>query len=141
MTLRVIAVSLLVGALALASCQRADSSAKKGAAAAVSTDDAKWRAGLDEWKKQRLVSIGGEDVESGEFQFPMQVCRGCLINYSDGTDKAKVTPAQPRNCDAPPDMASASATSGPCFIGQDLPISCRSCRGLRNPDICDPNVP
>ena len=61
MTLRVIAVSLLVGALALASCQRADSSAKKGAAAAVSTDDAKWRAGLDEWKKQRLVSIGGED--------------------------------------------------------------------------------
>ncbi|HSO38734.1 MAG TPA: hypothetical protein VLT33_39665 [Labilithrix sp.] len=84
------------------------------------------------------TSLGGVDVESGEFQFPMQVCRGCLV-LQDGYDSTSKT--QPRNCDKPAELSSATSTTGPCYIGQDLAISCRNCRGLRSPDICDPNVP
>lgn len=63
MTQRVIAVSLLVGVLspALGGCRRTSAPTKEGIAVAVSTDDAKWRAGLDTWKQQRLESIAGED--------------------------------------------------------------------------------
>ena len=81
------------------------------------------------------TSVGGVDVESGEFQFPMEVCRGCLINYSLGVDPAKPT----LNCDKAPDTNAAAATNGPCLRGQDLKTDCRDCRGLV-PDICDPNV-
>ena len=63
-------------------------------------------------------SIGGVDVESGEFPFPMQVCRGCLVDYSDGYDSTSKT--QPRNCDKPAETTAAASTSGPCLIGQDV---------------------
>ena len=77
------------------------------------------------------TSLGGEDLESGEYQFPMQVCRGCLVRQ-DGYDGASMT--QPLNCDQP--AATAATADGPCFPGQDLSISCKDCRGF---DVCDPN--
>jgi len=80
------------------------------------------------------VSVGGVDVESGEFQFPMQICRGCLV-IQDGQDNAVMVPK--RNCAKAPE-STAGAITGPCYRGQDLPISCRDCQGL---DVCDPNAP
>lgn len=80
------------------------------------------------------TSLGGEDVESGDFQFPMQICRGCLV-IQDGYDPAR--DPKDANCLKAPE-SSAGATTGPCFRGQDLPISCRDCQGL---DVCDPKKP
>jgi hypothetical protein len=80
------------------------------------------------------TTLGGVDVESGDFEFPLQVCRGCLIIY-DGYDPTSKT--QPLNCDKPPETT--VSTTGPCTAGQDGRISCRLCRGGQSPDLCDPN--
>lgn len=84
------------------------------------------------------TTLGGVDLESGEYQFPMQVCNGCLVNLSDGYEPTSLK--QPRNCDKAPE-ANATQNTGPCFLGQDLTVSCRDCKGRRNPDVCDPSVP
>jgi hypothetical protein len=81
-------------------------------------------------------TLGGKDVETGDFQFPMLVCRGCLVNLGDGYDPLSKT--QPKNCDKAADDGAAVDTNGPCIAGQDRPISCRNCRGI---DVCDPNAP
>ena len=84
-------------------------------------------------------TLGGVDVESGEFQLPMQVCNGCLVafdGYDPGIDPLK---PKPTNCDTPPEKT--TGTDGPCRPGQDAALSCTRCRGQRIPDVCDPNVP
>jgi hypothetical protein len=61
-------------------------------------------------------TLGGQEVESGLFKFPITVCRGCLIRYpsaSMGADKL---------C-----TASKEATTGPCRLGQDDEINCSLC--------------
>lgn len=72
---------------------------------------------------------GGTDVETGEFQFPVAICRGCLVDFSSGTD-----PAQPL-----PNCAKSIATSSnvvfPCVLGQDQPVACQLCQGN---DACKP---
>ncbi len=80
------------------------------------------------------TSVGGEDVESGEFQFPMQVCRGCLVRQDgdDGKDAPKI------NCNQLPETTATPSTSDPCYPGQDLLTSCKNCKG--NP-VCDPTQP
>jgi hypothetical protein len=45
------------------------------------------------------VTLGGQSVESNEYEFPVDICQGCLLNFS---------------C-----PASASTTSQPCIPGQD----------------------
>ncbi len=82
------------------------------------------------------TTLGGVEMESGEFQLPMQVCNGCLVTF-DGYDPTSKT--QPNNCDKAPETT--STTTGPCSLGADKSVSCRLCRGLRSPDVCDPNVP
>ena len=42
------------------------------------------------------MSLGGQDVESGEFQLPARICNGCLVDFSTGNDPTS-TPVQP-NC-------------------------------------------
>jgi hypothetical protein len=77
------------------------------------------------------TTLGGKDVESGEFQLPMQVCNGCLVDFSSGND-----PTQPQpNCLKPPAMMQTAATA-PCFRGQDEPVLCQTCLGARV--ACDP---
>jgi hypothetical protein len=55
-------------------------------------------------------SLGGVDVESGEFRFPVTVCYGCL--YAGG------------DCSA----SSTSTTTGPCVVGNDMGVSCKVCQ-------------
>jgi hypothetical protein len=79
------------------------------------------------------TSLGGKDVESGEFQLPMQVCNGCLVDFSSGNDPTgKVQP----NCGLPPPMALTPATS-PCFTGQDEMVPCQAC--VKTREACDPS--
>lgn len=60
------------------------------------------------------VTLGGQDVETGEFLFPIQVCSGCSL------------------------MGDCSPTTeepvGACRPGQDGPTDCRVCAAIRNND-------
>jgi len=78
------------------------------------------------------TSLGGKDVESGEFQLPMQVCNGCLVSFAGANDDTAMV--QP-NCGKALAMAPTPATS-PCFLGQDETVPCQLCQKGRA--ACDP---
>lgn len=67
-------------------------------------------------------TLGGVDVESGDFRLPIRVCNGCLIAFNPD-------PAAP-DVRCPPDAP--GATSGeretPCHPGQDEFIPCQLCQ-------------
>jgi hypothetical protein len=67
------------------------------------------------------TTLGGDHVESNTFEFPIDVCRGCLINFD--TLAGAGTTLLP-NCLGP-----APTTTGQtaCFGGQDVSIDCHSC--------------
>ena len=73
-------------------------------------------------------TLGGDNVETGEFPFPVDVCQGCLIQFSS-TDVQAGCPAP--NCNNA--GASSTTVSSPCTIGQDVPVDCSLCLG-RSPD-------
>jgi hypothetical protein len=80
-------------------------------------------------------TLGGEDLESGEFQFPVKVCNGCLVDFSTGNDP-NIQP-QP-NCAAGLSAAGGSTTVVlPCFAGQDEATPCQLCQGR---PACDPRT-
>ena len=65
------------------------------------------------------TTTGGQSVESNEFQFPVDVCNGCLVGFTN--DPSAQTP----NCVA--NALSSMTTSTPqipCRVGQDLPVDC-----------------
>lgn len=69
-------------------------------------------------------TLGGEDLESAEFQFPVTVCNGCLISFSNADDPA--TPAA--DCDRDLAAAGGSSATLPCNPGQDEGTPCQLCR-------------
>lgn len=73
------------------------------------------------------TSLGGEDVESGEFLWPLRVCNGCLVDFSAGDDPA--TPGV--DCSLP----SAANSVRPCTFGQDQIVPCQLCRDR---PVCNP---
>jgi hypothetical protein len=93
------------------------------------------------------TTLGGQDVESSELLFPIEVCDGCLVSYpasardltADGTDYVckSATTAE----DAP-----AADDALPCQLGIDLPAPCTVCSGVYaicqsprcNPSYTDP---
>lgn len=72
-------------------------------------------------------TLGGVDVESGEFQFPIRVCNRCLISFATGDDPT----TEPIDC---PPSAPTGGTGGgtqiqgPCQMGQDEAVPCELCR-------------
>jgi hypothetical protein len=67
-------------------------------------------------------TLGGVDLESGEFQFPIRICNRCLVSWS-GDD-----PASPgRDCNKPLDTTSGG-TQLPCSPGQDESTPCHFCK-------------
>jgi hypothetical protein len=63
------------------------------------------------------TTLGGQDVETGGFSFPIQVCNGCLIDYS-----SIVFPAT--KCTL---GANETVTAAGCRMGQDESVDCRAC--------------
>jgi hypothetical protein len=58
-------------------------------------------------------TTGGQSVESNEFEFPVDVCSGCLVaNYL------------PPNCVTSSTNMQSGQAQVPCIIGQDLPVDC-----------------
>jgi hypothetical protein len=76
------------------------------------------------------TTLGGQDVESSELSFPIQICDGCLVSYpaeardltADGTEYVCLQ--------ATTDSDASSSTPDadlPCTIGIDLPAPCTTC--------------
>ncbi len=64
-------------------------------------------------------TLGGLSIESQEFQFPITVCRGCLVKFFPD-------PARPENkCSVPAE--SAKDQKVPCNIGQNRQVDCNLC--------------
>jgi hypothetical protein len=86
-------------------------------------------------------TLGGQYVESDEFQFPIDICYGCLVNFSSQS----INPNwKSPNCGGAISGASGgSAGSGgmtlpsPCLLGQDVHVDCSQC--LAYP-VCTPNM-
>jgi len=67
-------------------------------------------------------SLGGLHVEAGEFEWPVEVCNGCLVSFPvDAQDPLRPTP----NCLNA--GTGAASVAQPCFFGQDQIIDCRLC--------------
>jgi len=68
-------------------------------------------------------TVGGKELESDEFQFPIYVCRGCLLRFPAGTNDT--TQPQP-NCLLSPTQQ-GTAQAAPCEPGQDEGVDCTAC--------------
>lgn len=71
------------------------------------------------------VTLGGQSVTSNEFEFPVNLCSGCLVTFS----AADISPTcQNVNCVG---TGQAAPTSVPCYIGQDVAVDCALCQGIK----------
>ena len=72
------------------------------------------------------TTTGGAHVETGEYQFPVNACFGCLVNFPpDSVDTAQPQP----NCKGGTTGGSGGgALTKPCVRGQDQSIDCRLCQ-------------
>lgn len=81
------------------------------------------------------TTLGGQEIESGAYDFPILVCRGCLVTYPPDAAVPNTTPNSPYLCSADVDTAQESTI---CYLGQDDAIPCTYCASYD--DICrDPN--
>lgn len=82
-------------------------------------------------------TLGGKEVESSEFRFPIEVCCGCLVSFPpDATDP--LSEKQP-NCLGISETG--STIEEPCLSGQDQPLDCRLCKaklGAAGETLCEP---
>ncbi|HTQ02923.1 MAG TPA: hypothetical protein VMI54_03660 [Polyangiaceae bacterium] len=65
------------------------------------------------------TTLGGQDIDSGDFDYPITLCTGCLVTYpSSALDPTTFT------CDA---ASETMSTSTICFLGQDSTFPCTYC--------------
>jgi hypothetical protein len=78
------------------------------------------------------TTLGGEDVESSELLFPIDVCDGCLVSYPASARDPAADSASYQCKLTSTDTAAAPSdtTSLPCELGIDLPVPCTACSGL-----------
>ncbi len=74
------------------------------------------------------TTLGGQDIESGAYDYPITLCEGCLIYYPP---EALDDSSGNYLCDA---GSGATAEASICFVGQDRPIPCTYCASFS--DIC-----
>lgn len=60
-------------------------------------------------------TLGGQEVESGVYKFPITFCKGCLIQFPSNL-------MTENGCEA-----SQEEENVPCMLGQDDPIKCSIC--------------
>jgi hypothetical protein len=71
-------------------------------------------------------TLGGTDVETGPFVFPLQICFGCTVTVpNDAVDPALGGP----NCKKPAASSGGAQGRTTCNIGQDYATDCRICQG------------
>jgi hypothetical protein len=70
------------------------------------------------------TTLGGQEVESGDYTFPLRICNGCLVSYPNSANSAAV--GDEYLCQA---TAATAAATPVCFLGQDVPVPCTMCSG------------
>jgi len=71
----------------------------------------------------RMMDVAeSTETETPQFEYPVEVCTGCLVSCAVDADSADVAGADCCANTAPPFT--------PCFPGQDDPVDCRTCRGV-----------
>ena len=96
-------------------------------------------AGLASGATVRLITytkffgntLGGDSIESDEFEFPVDLCFGCLITFAEDNPALMVQP----NCALAAAAATVSSLPSPCSPGQDEAVDCSQC--LDNA-VCNP---
>jgi hypothetical protein len=73
------------------------------------------------------TTLGGQDIESGDYTFSIEVCNGCLIEYANVDDTSG---AGDFTCTGP----AQSSTKVVCSLGQDQVTPCSLCAGAY--DVC-----
>ena len=75
-------------------------------------------------------TLGGTYVESNEFEFPVDLCNGCLVLFTaNDVNPAFKTP----NCIGNSSTGGSGGSSSlptPCVTGQDTAIDCSQCQGI-----------
>lgn len=72
-------------------------------------------------------TLGGDYIESNDFEFPVDVCSGCLVQFSSSDISCDY---QAPNCyfaQVGTGMLSGGSTTVPCVFGQDTQIDCSQC--------------
>jgi hypothetical protein len=64
-------------------------------------------------------TLGGQNLQSDQYQFPVDVCAGCLVTFPSGTTNVAVY------CTGP----STDAIVQACVAGQDQSTDCTYCSG------------
>ncbi len=70
-------------------------------------------------------TLGGREIESNVYRFPIEVCWGCLVTFDsiDGGGQCFV------------ESGATGTEDPPCRFGQDEVVSCTTCMGSF-PDVC-----
>ena len=81
------------------------------------------------------TTLGGKEIESGDYDYPIEVCEGCLVDY----------PAELRDPASPPGgylcgtSAETNLEEKVCHYGQDQRFPCSACVAVQ--DYCrDPSL-
>lgn len=78
-------------------------------------------------------TLGGKEIESGDFDYPIEICEGCLIDYPIGANTGSATDYE-CGADAP-----ESQEVNVCHYGQDQRFPCTACATVL--DVCfDPDL-
>ncbi len=79
------------------------------------------------------TTLGGQDVESGELGFPIEVCNGCLVSFP-ASSRDIAADGNAYQCKIAASDTAATTTSTdvdqPCDLGIDLPVDCTVCSSL-----------
>jgi hypothetical protein len=67
-------------------------------------------------------TLGGEHVETNDFQFPLDVCLGCLVTFP----ASAISPVTGL-CTGASGGGGSATTFAPCVVGQDQPVPCSLC--------------
>jgi hypothetical protein len=80
------------------------------------------------------TTLGGQNIKSGHFDYPITLCTGCLVTYpSTALDPTTLL------CDAASDTdTTTDTTSTVCFYGQDRTFPCTYCAAY-DPICADPS--
>jgi hypothetical protein len=77
------------------------------------------------------TTLGGEDVESAELLFPIEVCDGCLVSFpASARDPALSGTDYQCKQASDTNTVPTSDTDSPCSLGIDFPVACTACSSL-----------
>ncbi|HEX6275689.1 MAG TPA: hypothetical protein VFZ53_21760 [Polyangiaceae bacterium] len=82
------------------------------------------------------TTLGGKEIESGDYDYPIFLCDGCLVNYPADALQSGLAPGEPYLCGAAADSGQEEKI---CFYGQDQRFSCSACATV-DPICRDPTL-